>query len=223
MRSPRGRPWPWYLRATEITRRRLALIMRSLAARSPFSMRLASSISSSAVRRGWRRASLKKSCSESSSSTGSVWRDSGVSAGRISVSVVIGNSGFDSSKSVENYTQTQHKRYPRPGWALWKGFPVRRLAETYRGVVLIVCTNNYSAEGSGMFGGAGPLGCRRGASPRRREVLPADKRTCSSEGYARGGPNGYTQWARPKPRQRRTLGVPASLDTFSAKEGRACR
>ena len=30
----------------------------------------------------------------------------------------------------------------------------------------------------------------------RRKVLPADERTCYSEGYARGGPNGYTQCAR---------------------------
>ena len=88
MRSPRGRPWPWYLRATEMTRRRFELIIRSLAARSPRSMRLASSTSSAAVSRGCRRASLKKSWRESSSS-GALWRVSGVCAGRIRVSVVV--------------------------------------------------------------------------------------------------------------------------------------
>jgi hypothetical protein len=48
----------------------LALIIRSLAARSPRSMRFASSTSSAAVSSGCRRASLKNSWRESSSSVG---------------------------------------------------------------------------------------------------------------------------------------------------------
>ena len=40
---------PWYFFAIETTSRRFALIMRSLAARSPRSMRFASSISSFGV------------------------------------------------------------------------------------------------------------------------------------------------------------------------------
>src|SRR3954468_23706225 len=64
-RSPSDRPWPWYLRATDTTSRRFELIIRSFAAMSPFSMRLASSISSTAVSSGYLRAALKNSWSES--------------------------------------------------------------------------------------------------------------------------------------------------------------
>src|SRR3954468_3315403 len=64
-RSPSDRPWPWYLRATDTTSRRFELIIRSFAAMSPFSIRFASSISSTAVSSGYLRAALKKSWSES--------------------------------------------------------------------------------------------------------------------------------------------------------------
>ena len=52
MRSSSDSSWPWYFFAIETTRRRFELIMRSLAARSPCSMRFASSISSVAVSGG---------------------------------------------------------------------------------------------------------------------------------------------------------------------------
>src|SRR3954447_4698661 len=73
IRSPRVRPWPWYLRATEITNRRLELIIRSLAIMSPRSMRLASWISSAAVSSGYFRASLKNSCRLSVVGSGVSW------------------------------------------------------------------------------------------------------------------------------------------------------
>ena len=56
---------PWYFLAIETTSRRLALIMRSLALRSPRSIRLESSISSSGVSSRWRPISLRKSWSVS--------------------------------------------------------------------------------------------------------------------------------------------------------------
>ena len=56
---------PWYFFAIETTSRRFALIMRSLARRSPRSMRLARSISSDGVSSRWRPISLRKSCSVS--------------------------------------------------------------------------------------------------------------------------------------------------------------
>src|SRR5918999_3094810 len=65
IRSSRASSWPWYFLAKETTRRRLEFTMRSLASRSPRSMRLASSTSSSAVNRGWRRTSRRNSCSVS--------------------------------------------------------------------------------------------------------------------------------------------------------------
>src|SRR3954452_8970432 len=73
IRSPSVRPWPWYLRATEITNRRLELIIRSLAIMSPRSMRLASWISSAAVSSGYFRASLKNSCRLSVVGSGVSW------------------------------------------------------------------------------------------------------------------------------------------------------
>ena len=65
MRSSSVSSEPWYFLAIETTRRRFALIMRSLAARSPRSIRFASSISSSGVSSRWRPISLRKSCSVS--------------------------------------------------------------------------------------------------------------------------------------------------------------
>ena len=56
---------PWYFFAIDTTSRRFALIIRSLAARSPRSMRFASSISSSGVSSRWRPISFRKSCSVS--------------------------------------------------------------------------------------------------------------------------------------------------------------
>ena len=72
--SPRMPSWirsssvssePWYFFAIETTSRRFALIMRSLARRSPRSMRFARSISSDGVSSRWRPISLRKSCSVS--------------------------------------------------------------------------------------------------------------------------------------------------------------
>ena len=56
---------PWYLRAIETTRRRLWVVSLSLAARSPASMRLASSSSSSGRSSWWRPASLRNCWSAS--------------------------------------------------------------------------------------------------------------------------------------------------------------
>src|SRR3954451_21424747 len=78
-RSPSESPWPWYLRATDTTRRRFELIIRSLAAMSPFSMRLASSISSTAVSSGYLRAALKNSWRESVV-TSSAWAWAAIAA-----------------------------------------------------------------------------------------------------------------------------------------------
>ena len=65
MRSSSVSSEPWYFLAIETTSRRFALIMRSLAARSPRSMRLARSISSCGVSSRWRPISLRKSWSVS--------------------------------------------------------------------------------------------------------------------------------------------------------------
>ena len=65
IRSSRVSSEPWYFLAIETTSRRFALIMRSLAPRSPRSMRLARSISSEGVSSRWRPISFRKSCSVS--------------------------------------------------------------------------------------------------------------------------------------------------------------
>src|SRR3954469_2408258 len=65
IRSSSDRPCPWYFFAIETTRRRFEFTIRSFAALSPRSMRLASVTSSSAVSSLYRPASLRKSCSAS--------------------------------------------------------------------------------------------------------------------------------------------------------------
>ena len=65
IRSSSVRSDPWYFFAIDTTSRRLALIMRSLAARSPRSIRLARSISSDGVSSRWRPISFRNSCSAS--------------------------------------------------------------------------------------------------------------------------------------------------------------
>ena len=60
MRSSSGSSFCGYFLAIDTTSARFELIIRSLAAASPCSMRLASSTSSAAVSSGWRRISLRK-------------------------------------------------------------------------------------------------------------------------------------------------------------------
>ena len=65
MRSSSDSSEPWYFFAIDTTRRRLALIIRSFARRSPRSIARASAISSAGVSSRWRPISFRNSCSAS--------------------------------------------------------------------------------------------------------------------------------------------------------------
>ena len=116
---------PWYFLAIETTSRRFALIMRSLAARSPLSIRFASSISSSGVSSRWRPISLRNSCSVSvvtwASAASSTGRGAGLAAAvvleldpaRVELLVEAPTSGSSKSSACASSSTSLSSRQPR--------------------------------------------------------------------------------------------------------------